>query len=191
MDIFPDYEKWIDGTCVERNTDHVPTIHKPKVKVVDGDPGIAATDAENRRSLVELMLEHGITIPQKQWDKWRPTEQKTGMIPGVGIGLRCIMTDGLQAYFVRGDKPPMLGHVDWFKWDEPNVSFVPYYDESGQKKFFKVVTDSGAPPSLHKRPKKEREEQSEPKVRVKKVRTPMTAVAALDLIKRMTLERKA
>lgn len=148
------------------------------------------TDHLNRRRLVELMGIHNITLPAKQFDKWRPTEEKTGRIDGVSDGLTCIMTDGLQGYFVREDREPLIGHVQWFKWDVPNVSYIPYYNEQGEKKFFKQETDSGAPPPYFKRPPKLANAQSreprERKPKKPKVHVPMTSAAALDLIKRMT-----
>lgn len=140
------------------------------------------TDKLNRQRMVELMLEHNITIPAKQFDKWRPTEEKTGHIAGVANGLKIIMTDGLLGYFIRGDREPLYGHVQHFKWDEPNISFVPYIDEHGEQKFFKQVKDSGAPPALYKRTRK----PTPP--RKKKGRVPMTAASALELIQKMKLE---
>ena len=183
MSLFLEYERWIDGELKDRNTEHIPSIYKPKPKVVEGnEPEVAETDRQNRRALVELMLEHNITIPAKQFDKWRPTVRKTGRIDGVSNGLTCIATDGLQGYFLRQDREPLIGHVHWFKWDEPDVSYVPYIDEHGQKKFFKQVTDHGAPGALFKRPRKEREDSES---KVKKVREPMTTAVALKLLEKL------
>lgn len=149
------------------------------------------TDVKNRRALVELMLKHGITIPAREFDKWRPTVEKTGSIAGVADGLMCIMTDGLLGYFLREDREPLYGHIQHFKWDIPDVSYIPYWNEQGEKKFFKQVRDQGAPPPLFKRPPKlVAGNQTSTSPKVKKPRTPMTSESALDLIRRMTLNLK-
>jgi hypothetical protein len=183
--MFPDWSQLIDGELDERNFDHIPSIHKPKVKESGGDPGIAEADQQNRQLLVRLMLEYNITIPAKQFDKWRPTERKTGRIPGVSEGLTCIMTDGLLGFFIREGKQPLYGHVGWFRWDEPDVSYVKYIDEHGEEKFFKQVKQEGAPSAYFKRPSRPREAR-EKKQKIKKPRVKMTSAGALDLIARMT-----
>jgi hypothetical protein len=142
-------------------------------------------DVQNRRKLVELMRDYNITIPAKQFDKWRPTEVKTGRIDGVSDGLTCIMTDGMLGYFLREDKLPLYGHVEWFKWDVPEVSYIPYIDEHGQERFFKQVKDQGAPSAWAKRETKPRAPR-ERKPKVKTPRQPMTTQAALELIEQMT-----
>lgn len=145
------------------------------------------TDVLNRRRLVELMSEHNITIPAKQFDKWRPTEVKTGRIEGVSDGLTCIMTDGLLGYFLREDKQPLYGHVEWFKWDIPEVSYIPYINEHGEERFFKQVKDQGCPSAYFKRPRK-LSPPREKRQRTPKAREKMTSASALELIKRMTAE---
>lgn len=148
------------------------------------------TDVLNRRSLVELMREYNITLPAKQFDKWRPTVRKTGRISGISDGLECIMTDGLLGYFLRGDKEPLYGHVGWFIWDQPDITIIPnpnYRGKPGEKKFITIVKDRGCPSTLHKRPRRVvAGNGGEPRPKVKKVHVPMTAQAALDLIERMT-----
>lgn len=108
------------------------------------------TDRLNRQSLVELMLRHNITIPTREFDKWRPTVPTRGRIEGVADGLTCIMTNGLLGYFTRDEHEPLYGHVAHFMWDTPVVSMVPYYTEQGELKYFKVEKDQGAPSALHK-----------------------------------------
>jgi hypothetical protein len=161
-------------------------IHKEdeRRKVQDRDE----TDAMNKRRMVELMLQHNITIPAKQFDKWRPTVEKTGRISGVSDGLTCIMTDGLQGYFIREEREPLIGHVEWFEWDEPDVSYIPYIDEHGQKKFFKQVKDKGAPGPYWKRAYRPTTlgDDGASKLRVKKTHAPMTTAAALELIKQLS-----
>lgn len=135
--------------------------------------GVDNTNALNRRRLIELMKEHGITIPAKQFDKWRPTVLKTGHITGVSDGLTCIMTDGLLGYFIRDGREPLYGHVDSFIWDIPETSIYGTKDHGAPSTFFK------RPPSLvaMSRPKP----KAEPKAH-----SPMTAQMALALIERMT-----
>lgn len=167
-----------------------------KIERIEDSENRDDTDRLNRRRLVALMLEHNITIPAKQYDKWRPTQEKTGYIDGVSGGLTIIMTDGLQGYFLRPDREPLIGHVQHFHWDVPNVSYVPYFNEFGEKKFFKQETDSGAPPAYFKREPKlssngsSATEGKARKPRVRKPHVPISTAAALDLLKQMTAQLK-
>lgn len=140
-------------------------------------------DRKNRRRLVELMLQHNITLPARSFDKWRPTAEKTGRIDGVSDGLTCIMTDGLLAYFIREGREPLYGHVAWFKWDDPETSYVPYQKEDGSTGFFKVVRDTGAP-SPYFRFEKVRHATDEP-ARRKKVEPKITTKSATAMVEKM------
>jgi hypothetical protein len=108
-------------------------------------------DRKNRQAMVDLMLAHNITIsPASAFDKWRPTERTTGAIDGVSDGLECIMTDGMLGWFLRGDRPPLIGHVGHFIWDKAKLTLVPYIDElTGETKYTSVTTKRGAPPTLY------------------------------------------
>jgi hypothetical protein len=120
----------------------------------------------NRQRLVDLMLKHNITISAREIDKWRPTVEKTGRIEGVSEGLMCVMTNGLLGYFLRDGREPLYGHVQHFKWDEPDISFVPYVKENGETGFFKSVKDQGAPSAYYRMPRKVRE-RKKPAAKVK------------------------
>lgn len=111
-------------------------------------------DAKNRERLVKLMLRYNITIPAREIDKWRPTVEKTGNIPGVSDGLTCIATNGLLAYFTRPDREPLYGHVHWFHWDTPDISYIPFVNEHGELRYFKSIKDVGAPSAWAKPPPK-------------------------------------
>lgn len=111
-------------------------------------------DRKNRQRLVELMLTHNITIPARDFDKWRPTTLTRGRIEGVCDGLMCIMTNGLLGYFLRGDKDPLYGHMSHFMWDTPVVSYIPYLTEQGEQRYFKSEKDQGVPSTyFRKEPK--------------------------------------
>jgi hypothetical protein len=112
-------------------------------------------DQKNRDRLVGLCNRHGLFIPQRDFDKWRPTVETTGEVDGFWhLGqLRCIATDGLQAWFLRVDGQPWIGHVGNFHWDEKVVSYVPYINEFGERRFFKSVKDRGAPSAFFGMPK--------------------------------------
>jgi hypothetical protein len=99
------------------------------------------------------MGQHGITIPASQIDKWRPTTPTDGVVNGFEhLGdLTCIMTDGMQAYYITVFNKPWLGHIANFRWYEEVVSYVPYLLPNGEQRFFKSVKDSGAPPALYRR----------------------------------------
>jgi hypothetical protein len=74
---------------------------------------------KNRALLVRLCNKHGLFIPQRDFDKWRPTVETTGEVEGFWhLGqLRCIATDGLQAWFLTIDDCPWIGHIGNFVWD--------------------------------------------------------------------------
>jgi hypothetical protein len=125
------------------------------------------TDRLNRQRMVALMLRHNITIPTREFDKWRPTVETTGRIEGVSDGLMCIMTNGLLGYFLRADKEPLYGHMAHFMWDTPVVSYIPYLTPEGEERYFKSEKDQGVPAAFYKRTPKERP----PKVRKAPKRT--------------------
>lgn len=145
-------------------------------------------DALNRRALVELMLEHNITIPAKRFDNWRPTVRKTGRIEGIRDGLTCLMTDGLLGYFLTHEGDAYYGHVTHFMWDEPDITRVPNpnFPHKSDKQFITIITDQGAPRPLNKRPRVEKPSNGTTEPKVKKARQPMTAQAALELIKQLS-----
>ena len=119
------------------------------------------TDALNRNRMVELMLRHNITIPTREFDKWRPTVETTGRIEGVADGLMCIMTNGLLGYFLRAEGSPLYGHMAHFMWDTPVVSYIPYLTPEGEEKYFKQEKNQGVPGAFYKRTPKDKP----PKVR--------------------------
>jgi hypothetical protein len=144
-----------------------PVCNKPDCKVshawkIEDEPRITEDvfttrnrderDRLNRQAMVNLMLEHNITIaPASSFDKWRPTERITGSIDGVSDGLECIMTDGMLGWFLRGDRAPLIGHVQHFIWDKAKITLVPYIDEdTGETKYTKLVAKRGTPPTLYK-----------------------------------------
>jgi hypothetical protein len=111
-------------------------------------------DRKNRQRLVELMLTHNITIPARDFDKWRPTTLTRGRIEGVADGLTCIMTNGLLGYFLRDEGEPLYGHMSHFMWDTPVVSYIPYLTEQGEERYFKSEKDQGVPSTyFRKEPK--------------------------------------
>jgi hypothetical protein len=124
---------------------------KPKIKeTVFTTENRDERDRLNRQAMVDLMLTHNITIPARQFDKWRPTERTTGSIDGVSDGLECIMTDGMLGYFLRGDREPLLGHVGHFIWDKAKITLVKYIDDlTGEEKYATVTAKRGAPPTLY------------------------------------------
>jgi hypothetical protein len=138
--------------------------HGTEADTVDRDE----TDALNRQRMVELMLRHNITIPTREFDKWRPTVETTGRIEGIADGLMCIMTNGLLGYFLRHDGGTLYGHMAHFKWDTAVVSYIPYLTEQGEEKFFKSEKQSGVPSAFYKRTPKERA----PRVRKAPKRSP-------------------
>jgi hypothetical protein len=143
-----------------------PVCNKPECKIshawkIEDEPKITEQefttenrderDRLNRQEMVKLMLAHNITIPARSFDKWRPTERTTGSIDGVSDGLECIMTDGMLGYFLRGEREPLLGHVQHFIWDKAKITLVPYEDEdTGETQYTSVTTKRGAPPTLYK-----------------------------------------
>jgi hypothetical protein len=105
------------------------------------------TEALNRRRLVELMLQHNITIPGREIDQWRPTKETSGRIEGVIDGITCIMTNGLLGYFLRADRGPFWGHVTHFIWDTPVKTTVTIVDEDTDEEHkVEITTKKGAPP---------------------------------------------
>lgn len=125
-------------------------------------------DRKNRQRLVELMLTHNITIPARDFDKWRPTVETTGQIEGVSDGLMCIMTNGLLGYFLRPDKDPLYGHMSHFMWDTPVVSFIPYLTEQGEERYFKQEKAQGVPSTYFRKEPKPKQ----PKVKKAPKRSP-------------------
>lgn len=130
----------------------------------------AKVDQENRDALAKLSLKYSLYIPQRDYDKWRPTVETSGTIAGLWhLGdLRCIATDGLQAYFLRVDNSLFIGHVQHFEWDVPVVSMVPYRKEDGEIGWFKSVKDHGAPAALFRK---------EPKAKAAKPKKPKLSLA--------------
>lgn len=113
----------------------------------------AEVERQNRQALSQLAGKYRLWIPQRDYDKWRPTVETTGTIAGLWhLGdLRCIATDGLQAHFVRVDGSIFTGHVQHFKWDVAVESMVPYTKEDGSIGWFKSIKDSGAPAALYRK----------------------------------------
>ena len=129
------------------------------------------TDRLNRQRMVDLMLKHNITIPTRDFDKWRPTTLTRGRIEGVADGLECIMTNGLLWYFLRDSAEPLYGHMAHFMWDTPVVSYIPYLTEQGEERYFKSEKDQGVPSAYYKRTPKPKQ----PKVKKAAKRTPEAA----------------
>lgn len=139
----------------------------------------AEVDQMNRDALAKLALKWNLFIPQKDYDKWRPTVETSGTIAGLyHLGdLTCIATDGLQAFFVDTNGCIFTGHIQHFEWDVPVVSMVPYHKEDGTTGWFKSVKDHGAPAALFRK---------EPKPRVAKPKKPKLSLAekALNVLKK-------
>lgn len=110
-------------------------------------------DGRNRAAMSMLMGQHGITIPLSQIDNWRPTTPTDGVVDGFEhLGdLTCIMTDGMQAYYITVFNTVWLGHIQQFRWFEETITHVPYLTPEGEEKTFKRVQNSGAPPALYRR----------------------------------------
>lgn len=134
----------------------------------------------NSDALVRLMREHRFTLPQRTWDKWRPCVPTKGVVVGVvDRDVVCVATDGVLGMFVdeRGEWPVLDGHVQWFKWQTPIVTMVPYMKD-GKRRFFKQVKDSGAPATLFGRAKIARTETTSA-TKPKSPRTPKPPSAAM------------
>lgn len=126
------------------------------------------TDNANRESLFRLIAQYDLHINRRDLDRWRPTIPTQGTIDGFfDLGtMTCVATDGIQAWFLLIDQRPHIGHVQFFHWDNPVVTMVPYLKPSGEVGYFKSVKDQGAPGPLHKRP---REHKPRPITKKKKV----------------------
>lgn len=104
----------------------------------------------NSNALSALIQQHKLFIPQRDFDRWRPTIPTSGTVDGFfDLGnMLCVATDGLQAWFILEGRPPHLGHVQCFRWDVPVVRMVPFIKPTGETGFFKSVKDHGAPSAL-------------------------------------------
>lgn len=114
---------------------------------------------KNSDLLSVLVAKHSLFIPQRDFDRWRPTVETSGSIGGFfDLGnMTCIATDGLQAWFLlESNRPPFLGHVQHFHWDVPVVRMVPYVKANGEQGFFKSVKDCSAPSAMFGLPPKPR-----------------------------------
>jgi hypothetical protein len=140
------------GERVDDNNLNFPTMKNNKDEIVE----IAhdTSDDQNATSMTGLIpsliaLMSNITSDTSSWfDQWRPP-CLTGQIEGIADGLTCIMTNGLLGYFLRHEGGTLYGHVTHFKWVTAVESMIPYYNEKGEKKYFKSIKDQGAPSALH------------------------------------------
>jgi hypothetical protein len=138
------------------------------------------TERRNGVALLEVMEKYGLTLPAREFATWRPTQPTDGRIEGIADGITCLATNGILGFFVSEWREPFIGHVQYFMWDTPVVSYVPFVNEHGEEKFFKSVKDHGAPAALHRREQRPRERTSKAR---KKTRGKKLVELALERLK--------
>lgn len=111
---------------------------------------------KNRQALCDLLDTYGVCLPQKHFDKWRPTQPTAGFINGLWhLGeLMCVATDGILGLFVNSVDNAEQYHVTHFMWATDVMIEHPYRDAlTGREKVFVEVRGDGAPPPLFSLPK--------------------------------------
>lgn len=114
----------------------------------------------NEQGMVKVMEQTKLTLHGRNQSKWRPTVPTEGLIEGLEhLGeLTCVATDGLLGWFTNAVGETREYHVQFFKWTNPVISMVPYFDAATrQHKFFKSVKDQGAPGARYRMSPKVRE----------------------------------
>ena len=86
----------------------------------------AIVDEMNRSALVQLMLEHSLTIPAREFRNWRPTLRVRGQISGLYDQVEIIATNGLLGWFLNGETEPICAPIQTIDNDvKPLFSISP------------------------------------------------------------------
>jgi hypothetical protein len=80
---------------------------------------------KNVNALVQLMHEHNLFIPARDFPNWRPTQRVSGDIEGVIEAVEIIATDGILAYFLTFDGSVFIGHIQKFTGKVKTLFSVP------------------------------------------------------------------
>lgn len=104
----------------------------------------AEVDLKNRNALVELMRQHKLLIPAREFRNWRPTLRVKGQIQGLYDHVQIIATNGVLGWFLNGDIEPLCGHIQTFDGD-----VLPLFSMS------KKGQSSPEPKSLRKKSKRQ------------------------------------